>query len=106
MSVQHYVMGSNYPGYLPDGEPTAFDEYAEALDAMADDMTLFADEWDECVDYREEDYRTMAAKVRDGSVTDEFGALLGFNVIPSTDNRVWWITPCAEDREDCGHFTE
>ena len=99
----HYVMGSNIAGYLPDGEVWVFETFEEATAAMAGDMELFADEWDEHVDYREEDYRAAAESCRDGSVTDQFGALLGFQVTPSTDGRVWWVTPCSWDTELCRH---
>ena len=99
----HYVMGSNIAGHLPDGEPWGFATYEEATAAMAEDMEQFADEWGEDVDYREEDYRTAAAACRDGSVSDQFGPLIGFEVMPSTDGRVWWVTPCDPSSEDCMH---
>lgn len=99
----HYVMGSNYPGYLPDGEPRPFATYGEALEGMAEDMDFFADEWHEEVDYREEDYRAAAESCRDGSVSDHFAPLIGFHVQPSTDARVWWVSPCDHALEDCGH---
>lgn len=99
----HYIMGSNIAGFLPDGEPFMFDTYPEALSAMADDMRFFADEWDDSVNYREEDYRNAAQCADDGTITDAFGALLGFTVMPSTDGREWWIHACSADLSDCEH---
>lgn len=50
-----YIVGSNFPGCLPDSEPAEFETELDARNYMRDQFRRFADESDNAIDAAEFD---------------------------------------------------